>query len=108
VTTSDERIRSLRWGHEWLLEATSTAGTEIAAMAAELLRSYPKDHPTDLEDLSAGQLEAVKELPDLLAVCAATEQFDPALKRQITYVLRHYPSPYVLNSHLQRPFLGRD
>ena len=95
MTMPDERVRSLRWGHEWLVDvAASTADPEIASKAADLLRLYPKTHPIDMDEISEEERQAVMQLRTFLMECRTSKSLDPELKRQIVYVLRHFPSPH--------------
>jgi hypothetical protein len=95
----DERMRALRWGGEVLkaLEADLFHEPQWVEHAVRLLRDYPS--PEGLADLvevpgaplPAGCQTAIDQARELFVV-ALSETGSSALRRDLQYTLRHFPS----------------
>lgn len=105
MTMPDERMRSLRWGWEVLkaLGADLFREPEWVERATHLLRNYPAPELlTGLVEspgapLPAACQAAIDQARDLFEV-ACSDTRSVALRRDLQYTLRHFPSTSVVKA----------
>jgi hypothetical protein len=100
MTMPCERTRSLRWGHETLIEIRDRLELTDAdrASAATLLDSYPAPRcvrewiNAEVNCIPAQSTEAIEAAGNLFRKLWYTASCPIEVRKNLEFVLRHYPS----------------
>jgi hypothetical protein len=101
MTTPNERMRALRWGHELLAEMLldMTLPEECRAQAEQLGRDHPSAHElvqwvqTGQTGLPPNWAAAIVETHEFFTRTRGRLEGSAATQRALLYALRHYPDP---------------
>ena len=103
MTMPHERVRSIRWGHEFLNELLldDSIDESIQDTARRLLRAYLRPEEilalieADAPGLPTAAVDALVEASALWTRLQFSRQGKPETRQTLMYVQRHFPQPSV-------------